>query len=152
MTWWTPLDIHTFARKAGFDNHDANRATALALAATSGADHHDWTDPTNPVPAQQGLWAIPADLVASVGGGDQFSPGESAATARALFRQAGGKWAWHPVWTADAGALVRRTLDALDLDNLWGKDVKTVYGSVAALKVFKYSSPRTESFLARFPV
>ncbi len=151
MTWWAPLDVLRFAREAGWDNDQGKRAATVALVATSGADHYLWDTPGVPGSDMVGLWGLPLSDVQSVGGGDQMSPRESAQTARALWIANGRKWEWHPVVQSDAGATVRRTLDALDLDNLWGASAKQAYGQLHSLRKFLYQSKRTRAIMAKFP-
>jgi hypothetical protein len=152
MTWFAPLEVLNFARKAGFDNEQAKRAATVALVVSSGADHYRWQTPGVDGSFQSGLWGIPQVLVDEIGAGDQMSAMESAATARSLWRAHGNRWDWHPVVAADAGATVRRTLDALDLDNLWNARSKAAYSQLDALRKCTYTSKRTRAILARFPV
>lgn len=152
MTWWSPLRVLQYAREAGFDNESAKRAATVALVASGGADHHAWDTPGVPGSAQNGLWAIPAGLVASVDGGDQFSPVESAATAFSLWHTCGRKFGWHPVVQADGGAMVWRTLDALDLDGLWTTTPKVMFSSLEHLRTMRYHSARIDKILSNYPV
>jgi len=151
VTWWAPLDVLKYAKAAGWDNDTAKRAATVALVASNGADHHVWDPGCGPEFVQSGLWSLSAALVVSAEGGDQLDPAESAATAFSLWHNRGRHWSWHPVVSADGGALVRRTLDALDLDNLWGARAAVVYGSLAHLRTMTYTSKRIERILAQYP-
>jgi hypothetical protein len=149
MTWFAPLEVFSFARKAGFDNEQAKRAATVALVATSGADHYRWDTPGVPDTGSSGLWGIPDPLVAGSTNLDQFLASNSAATAWHIWRAHGDRWDWHPVVANDAGATVRRTLDALDLDNLWNARSKAAYSQLDALRKCTYTSKRTRAILAR---
>jgi len=152
VTWWRPIDVAQMAKAAGFDGHDAKRAAAVAIAATAGADHYVFDDPTSPAISCRGLWAIADADVAQVGGGDQMNPAESAATTRMLFRANGATWAWHAVYAADAGSLVARTLDALELDGLWLARPAKTFATLDLMRHRSYSSPRIVRALSRYPV
>lgn len=152
MTWWGPSEVLNFAKRAGFDNHDAKRAAAIALATTAGADHWEWSDLTVPSTAAKGLFGVPTELVARVSGGDQFNPSESAATLRKLFTLAGQKWGWHPSVKSDGGSMVRRTLDALDLDGMWSARPGHMFNARQHLADATYTSKRIDAIMSRFPV
>jgi hypothetical protein len=151
MTWWPPLDVLGFALSAGWSNDDAKRAATVALVASQGADHHTYDPACGPGFVQRGLWSISAAQVDSVGGGDQLHPLTSAQTARALWLDCGRKWSWHPVVAGDGGALVWRTLDALNLDNLWSASAKESWKAVAHLRDLTYTSKRIERIMAQYP-
>lgn len=152
MTWWNPLQTLAYARAAGFDNEDAKRAATVALVASQGADHYDWSDPGVPESAQKGLFGLPVHLVAALGDYDLKSPTTSAALAWQLWRAANRKWDWHPVVKADGGAMVKRTLAALDLDNRWTDTARSAFSMVGDLRRFAYTSDRIEKYMRQFPV
>lgn len=113
------MQVFTFARKAGFDRQQASHATAVAMAASGGADHYQWTHPTTPGVDQRGLFALDVNRVGEADASTLYDPQVNAEWAYALFEHYGKGWHWHPVYNANNGASVRAFLMALDTDRGW---------------------------------
>ena len=144
MTWWNPMEIYQFARAAGFGNDTAKKAAAVAVVATQGADHYTWAVEGAPETAQAGLWGLPLASCPDRSQSDLLNPATAAQVARELWRAAGNTWDWHPVYVPDAGAMLKRTYDALDKDGLWVAKAPHIFAVVGDLRRHSYTSPRLE--------
>ena len=102
MTVWAPTMIARWVRDAGLPEGQVIHATALALAATHGADHYKANPTAHPVTERQGIFALrradlPPDLDV-----DLFSPTDSATALVGIWRAQGERWDWHPVHLSGA--------------------------------------------------
>jgi hypothetical protein len=113
------MDVLGFVRTAGFDRDQARTATALAMAASNGADHHWWHPDDAPTVDQRGLFALDVRHVGADDARSLFDPQINAEWTKVLFDHWGQTWVWHPVASATKGAVVRATLMALDSDRGW---------------------------------
>jgi hypothetical protein len=151
VTYFGPLDVLQFAKNAGFDNDTAKQAAAVALVATSGCDHYFHETPGVPDSSYAGLWGLPLKLCPGLTVSDLQSVAKSGQAVRELYRANGSEWGWHPAWRSDAGGAVRRTLDALNLDNLWTAKPKMAYAALEHLRSFTYHSDRIDKILSQYP-
>jgi hypothetical protein len=151
MSYWAPLEILGFARKAGFDNVDAKYATAISLVATGGADHYQHDTPGVAGSGLYGLWGLPLSDTGAVSVSDLMSVACSGQRLRECFVSNGRRWNWHPAYKSDAGAAVRRTWDALELDGLWTAKRSHMFGAMQHLRDADYRSDRINKILSLYP-
>lgn len=102
MTNWYPPAIAAIARKAGFTEPHVVTATAVAWAATHGADHHDDQSSTIPEVMTRGLWGIQRSLVTDDEWNVMLDPTKCARIAHRLWTDRDGNFDWHPVtWSLE---------------------------------------------------
>ena len=128
MTFWPPLEILGFVRKAGFTNDQAHLATGLVLASSDGADHHHWCPESTPGVDQRGLFALDVRRCDPDQPDSLFDPLTNCEWTHALFTHYGRTWDWHPVWHATSGRVVKAVLAALDEDKGWMNRPGVFYG------------------------
>lgn len=99
MRWPAPV-VAGIARAAGWTGDDLTMAVAVALAGSDGDDSFVLPGVAGLVDDRIGWWLIPAgdlDYPARV---ELARPAVNAETARQLWADAGGSWAWNPAYAA----------------------------------------------------
>jgi hypothetical protein len=96
MTTWAGRKVSAFALGAGFTQSELPLATAVAWAASKGADHYVYNAGLTISSERRGLWALRVDEVPDGEAHLLWNPDYSARTARRLFVERGASWLWHP--------------------------------------------------------
>lgn len=140
MTWWAPLEVLGFALKGGFTATQAKQATAIALAASGGADHYQWAPPGSPGTDVRGLWGITAHRYDPDELPDLFSPVSSAQAVCNLWARYGRSWSFHYAYNVDGGKYVRDVLAQLEQGKNWKRKSAAQLTTVRQLAVIHHAT------------
>lgn len=102
MSTWGVEQVAKWARGAGWRGDEIVTATALAMAASNGDDHHDSNPSMVPDLERRGLYALRSSEAPGIDFGTLFDPVVCTRAAHAFWRDMGGTWSWHPVWASGA--------------------------------------------------
>jgi hypothetical protein len=127
MTWWGPLQVLTYAQRAGWGGRDAKVATAVALVTSEGADHFHWTHDTTPDVDQRGLWGLDVARIGDEDAHQLYDPMMNAALAYRLWCHYGASWEWHQSYQSTRGTAVRAMLGYLDQGKNWRVGPTTIH-------------------------
>lgn len=100
MSTWHAAQVAQWVQAAGWKGDDITTATALAMAASGGDDHHTSNPSWVPALERRGLFALRACEAPALSPGELYDPVRNAKAAWAFWRDMGGTWAWHPVWVS----------------------------------------------------
>ena len=139
VTQWGADMVAAVARRVGWKGAPLVDATALAMAASGGADHYSHNPISAPGAERRGLWAIRVDEVPGDSAVDLFDVDANALVARALWELSSQTFAWHPAWVSGTAARIRPSIE-LHLSKqgkrsgpLSGQDFQTRLHGMAAL-------------------
>ena len=113
MTTWGARRIARFATEAGFPPADVPLATAIAWAATSGADHYQHNPGVGIGSERRGLWAMRMDEIPKGMAVDLWNPDHAAQLARITWEANGKHWLWHPAAASGAVDAVIELVNAV---------------------------------------
>jgi Lysozyme like domain len=113
MTLWSGRRIAVWARAAGFTDSEVPLATAVAWAASEGADHYVSNLGLTVASERRGLWALRVDEVGDCDPCELWNPAIAAKVARALYLASGSTWTFHPVAVSGAADRALPLIEAL---------------------------------------
>lgn len=97
MTTWNVGKVAQYAAGAGWLGPELVYATAVAMAASNGADHAKVNPSYAAELERRGLWLVRALDMEDPPEVDLFDPVQNATFAKAAWDANGRSWAWHPV-------------------------------------------------------
>lgn len=106
MTTWSARQIGKWLTEAGLAPADVVHGTALALAATGGADHWSHNPTSVPEYERRGIYALRVDQSGGDAPGDLYHPVKASAALAAMLAANGGSWSWHPVHESGAALAI----------------------------------------------
>ncbi len=111
MTAWGASAVRDIAAGAGWKGPALVDATALAMAASMGADHYAHNPISAPGAERRGLWAVRIDEVPDELSTDLWDPKVCAEVAHALWELSGQTFGWHPTWNNGSAARIRPAIE-----------------------------------------
>jgi hypothetical protein len=113
MTTWGVRKISVFATQGGFPQSELTMASAVAWAATQGADHFVHNPGVGIGSERRGLWAMRMDEIPDGEAVDLFDPIQAASLALHHWRLNDGGWLWHPAVVSGAVGDAIELVDAV---------------------------------------
>lgn len=149
MTFWAPGEVRKFVLAAGWNGREAEKAVAVAMATSQGADHWQWASESTPDVDQRGLFGLDVRHWDGQALPDLHNPQTNANLASWLWTQNGRNWDWHPVVRVNGGDYVRSVLSYLLADNGFSDSNKSAYNRVVGLEHSQHVNDRLKDLLSR---